>query len=84
MKGLSHVSEDGSIEIPEHLRECLGLEPGDKLVLRVEGGKLIIEKRIEYSLDDLRGSMGRLGMDPDEAIRTAKEDRADRFWDRAE
>jgi AbrB family looped-hinge helix DNA binding protein len=39
------VGEQGRIVIPARVREKLGIVAGDELVARVEGGRLLLEKR---------------------------------------
>ena len=38
------VSEKGQIAIPLDVREAIGLEKGDELILIQEGGKILLEK----------------------------------------
>ena len=40
----------GQIVIPKEARDALGLKPGARLSLRVEGGRLLIEKRVALDL----------------------------------
>jgi AbrB family looped-hinge helix DNA binding protein len=40
----------GQIVIPKEARDALGLKPGARLRLRVEGGRLLIEKRVQLDL----------------------------------
>ena len=44
------VAERGQIVIPKEARDALGLKPGARLQLRVEGGRLVIEKRVQLDL----------------------------------
>ena len=39
------VGDQGRIVIPARVREKLGIVAGDELVARVEGGRLLLEKR---------------------------------------
>lgn len=39
------VGPQGRIVIPAAVRQSLGIEPGDTLVARVEGGRLVLETR---------------------------------------
>ncbi len=43
------VSEKGQIAIPLDIREAMGLEKGDELILMQEGGKILMEKASEVS-----------------------------------
>ncbi len=42
-----NVGPQGRIVIPARLRRALGIGPGDALVARVEGGRLVLEPRGE-------------------------------------
>ena len=44
------LAERGQIVIPKEAREELGLKPGCRLQVRVEGGRLLIEKRVQLDL----------------------------------
>ncbi len=41
---LVEVGKDFRIEIPEEVRKKLGLKPGDKLLVKVEGASMILCK----------------------------------------
>jgi AbrB family looped-hinge helix DNA binding protein len=40
----------GQIVIPKEARDALGLKPGARLSVRVEGGRLVMEKRVTLNL----------------------------------
>lgn len=40
------VGERGQITIPQSLREKFGIQGGDEVVIREEGGKLVIERPV--------------------------------------
>ena len=44
------VAERGQIVIPKEARDAMGLKPGAKLHLRMEGGRLWIEKKVSLDL----------------------------------
>jgi AbrB family looped-hinge helix DNA binding protein len=44
------MAERGQIVIPKRARDALGLKPGSKLQIRVEGGRLVIEKKVALDL----------------------------------
>lgn len=44
------LAKRGQIVIPKEARDALGLKPGARLQLRVEGGRLLIEKRVQLDL----------------------------------
>ncbi len=48
------VGPEGQVVIPAEITEALGLEPGDDLVVRLEGRELRLESR-RAVLDRLRG-----------------------------
>lgn len=72
MKHVTKVSSEGQITIPEEIRECLGIEPDDTVELSYEDGQVVLRKRRLRSLEELKGILPPLGIDPDEAIRLAK------------
>ncbi|BBM68883.1 AbrB/MazE/SpoVT family DNA-binding domain-containing protein [Rhodothermus marinus] len=41
------LGKRGQVVIPANVRQQLGLAPGDRLIVRVEDGRLILEKRQE-------------------------------------
>ena len=44
------LAERGQIVIPKAARDALGLKPGSKLQLRIEDGRLLVEKKVELDL----------------------------------
>ncbi len=44
------LAERGQIVIPKEARDALGLKPGARLQLRIEGGRLVIEKQVKLDL----------------------------------
>ena len=44
-KGHVQVGPQGRIVIPAHIRQALGIHPGQTLVARVEDGRLVLETR---------------------------------------
>ena len=40
----------GQIVIPKEARDALGLKPGARLQLRIKGGSLVIEKKVQLDL----------------------------------
>lgn len=40
------IGERGQVTIPKELRERFGIEGGDEVVIREEGGKLVIERSV--------------------------------------
>lgn len=58
----------------------LGVQPGDQVYVRIENGEVKVVKP-EYTLEDVYGILKppRPDFDIDEAIREAKEERAERI-----
>lgn len=50
------LAERGQIVIPKEVRDALGLKPGARLQLRIEGGRLVIEKKVQLDLSRWVGS----------------------------
>ena len=46
---LATISSVGQITLPKEAREKLGVAPGDKVYLDLEEGRLVIEKRKDFS-----------------------------------
>jgi len=44
------LAERGQIVIPKEARDALGLKPGARLQLRIESGRLLIEKKVQLDL----------------------------------
>ncbi len=44
------LAERGQIVIPKEARDALGLKPGSKLQMRIEDGRLLIEKKVQLDL----------------------------------
>ncbi len=44
------LAERGQIVIPKEARDALGLKAGSKLQIRLEDGKLVIEKKVQLDL----------------------------------
>lgn len=40
-----HLGPQGRVVIPAHLRKALDLKPGDRLVVRLDGDSLVLERR---------------------------------------
>lgn len=56
------VGPQGRIVIPARMRERLGIGAGERLVARVEDGRVILEKR-EYVLKRVRGRFAGVSRD---------------------
>ncbi len=49
------LAERGQVVIPKAIRDQLGLVPGTTLSFSVEGGKLIVRKKVDDGLSRARG-----------------------------
>lgn len=62
------LAERGQIVIPKEARDALGLKPGCRLQVRVEGGRLVIEKRVQLDLSRWIGKAVDDGLTTDQAL----------------
>lgn len=62
------LAERGQIVIPKAARDALGLKPGARLRLRVEGGRLLIEKRVRLNLSRWIGKALPDGLSTEQAL----------------
>lgn len=62
------LAERGQIVIPKEARDALGLKPGTRLRLRVEGGRLLIEKRVQLDLSRWIGKALPDGLSTEQAL----------------
>lgn len=62
------LAERGQIVIPKEARDALGLKPGARLQLRVEGGCLLIEKKVQLDLSRWVGSAVDDGLTTQQAL----------------
>lgn len=58
----------GQIVIPKEARDALGLKPGARLSVRVEGGRLVIEKRVTLDLSRWVGKAVDDGLTTEQAL----------------
>ncbi len=56
MGSAARVSSKGQITIPAWAREALGIGPGSLVQLRLDDGRLVLE-RVDRSLDEIQGSL---------------------------
>jgi len=45
------LAERGQIVIPKEARDAMGLKPGARLQMRLEDGRLLIEKKVQLNLE---------------------------------
>lgn len=57
------LAERGQIVIPKEARDALGLRPGSRLQLRVEDGRLVVQKRVQLNLERWLGAALDKGLD---------------------
>ena len=62
------LAERGQIVIPKEARDALGLKPGMRLAVRVEDGRLLIEKRVQLDLGRWIGKAVDDGLTSEEAL----------------
>ena len=58
----------GQIVIPKEARDALCLKPGARLQLRVQGGRLLIEKRVQLDLSRWIGHAVPDGLSTEQAL----------------
>lgn len=58
----------GQIVIPKEARDALGIKPGARLSVRVEAGRLIIEKRVQLDLTRWIGKAVDDGLSTEQAL----------------
>lgn len=58
----------GQIVIPKEARDALGLKPGARLSVRVEGGRLLLEKRVTLDLSRWIGKAVDDGLSTEQAL----------------
>ncbi len=67
------LAERGQLVIPKAVRDELGLVPGMKLDVQVEGGKITIRKHIDDAVSRVRGRFKLDGFtSTDEALRATR------------
>ena len=62
------VAGRGQIIIPREARDALGLKPGARLQLRLEDGRLVIEKLVRLDLSRWVGKAVDDGLTTDQAL----------------
>ena len=62
------LAERGQIVIPKEARDALGLKPGSRLQLRIEGGRLLIEKKVQLDLSPWIGKALDDGLSTNQAL----------------
>lgn len=69
------LSSRYQIVIPKQVREALGLRPGDRLLVEIEGNKVVLRPRPRSYAQHLRGLHKELwrGVDATEYVRKERE-----------
>ena len=62
------LAERGQIVIPKKARDALGLKPGARLQLRIDGGCLVIEKKVQLDLSKWVGHAVDDGLTTNQAL----------------
>ena len=81
MGRITTLTSKGQVTIPKEIRDELGLKPFDKIEFVSENGRVRLRKALP-SLEELMGSLPPLGVDVEEAIRLAKEERAQALFEK--
>ena len=62
------LAERGQIVIPKEARDAMGLKPGSKLQISLDGQRLVIEKKVALDLSRWIGKALDYGLSTDEAL----------------
>ena len=62
------LAERGQIVIPKEARDAMGLKPGARLQIRLEGSRLVIEKKVQLDLKRWVGHADDDGLSTDQAL----------------
>ncbi len=62
------LAERGQIVIPKEARDALGLKPGCKLQISLDGNRLVVEKKVSLDLGRWVGKAIEDGLSRDEAL----------------
>jgi len=62
------LAERGQMVIPKEARDALGLKAGSKLQIRLEDGRLVIEKKVQLDLSRWVGCAVDDGLTTNEAL----------------
>jgi AbrB family looped-hinge helix DNA binding protein len=75
MIGTAKLSSKSQLTIPAWARAKLGLTPGAKVALRLDGDRLILE-RIDQDVGELEGALRGMYGDVDAYVNDQREDRS--------
>ena len=62
------LAERGQIVIPKEARDAMGLKPGSKLQISLDGQRLVIEKKVALNLSRWVGKAMDDGLSRDDAL----------------
>ena len=62
------LADRGQIVIPKVVRDAMGLKPGARLSVRIEGGRLLLEKRVALDLSRWVGKAVDDGLSTEQAL----------------
>lgn len=62
------LAERGQMVIPKEARDALGLRPGSKLQIRLDGNRLVVEKKVALDLSRWVGKAVDDGLTRDQAL----------------
>ena len=62
------LAQRGQIVIPKEMRDAMGLKPGARLQIRVQDGRLLIEKKVTLDLSRWVGKAIEDGLTTNEAL----------------
>ena len=62
------LAERGQIVIPKEARDAMGLKPGSKLQISLDGQRLVLEKKVALDLSRWIGKALDDGLSTDEAL----------------
>jgi len=69
------ISKKGQITLPKRVREALGVKAGEKLVIKEEEGKVLIEKAPSSPFDEFYGYLNIEGVTTDEIMKEIRGER---------
>jgi AbrB family looped-hinge helix DNA binding protein len=81
MAWVTTLTREGQVSLPEEIRDELGLQPADRVEIRLENGEVRLRKA-DLTLEEVTGRLPPLGMPVEQAIAEAKDERARRFWEK--
>lgn len=56
MTGIMKVGAKGQVVIPQEIRQATGIEPGDRVMIEVDGKEIVVRRLLD--IDALQGCLG--------------------------